>query len=507
MRGLINEAFRQYYKLRMGRIDHFRRHPHPVQAALFEKFLLAGRSTEWGKTYDYKSIKTPQDYRERVPVQQYEAFSPLIRRVIMGERDVLWPGKTQWFSKSSGTTDDNSKYIPITYDNLRYCHIRSCWDSMTLLYDQRPDMRLFAAKIALMGGSLNPWPDNPKATTGDISAIMMHHLPGVSRPNFAPDMETALMSNLEAKIERMSDILPKEDVAMIGGVPTWVVVLFRRILEKTGKDNMLEVWPNFQAYMHGGVSFKPYIEQFKDFIPSDDFSYQEIYNASEGYFGAQDDFSDEGMLLFLDNGIYYEFLPADQWNLENPKAIGLEEVELGVNYAIVITTNSGLWRYLPGDTVMFTSNTPYRIKVTGRTKHFVNAFGEEVMVENTDMALAKTCMQTGTIVNEYTVAPVYFQGGNKGGHQWLIEFERAPADMRLFNELLDQNLQEINSDYEAKRTNNMALEQLQLNVLPKNTFMNWMKSKGKYGGQNKIPRLANHREIIDEILLFVGEQA
>ena len=304
----------------------------------------------------------------------------------------------------------------------------------------------------------------------------------------------------------MSNILPKEDVAMIGGVPTWVVVLFRKILEKTGKENMLEVWPNFQAYMHGGVSFKPYIEQFKQFIPSDEFTYQEIYNASEGYFGAQDDLSKEGMLLFLDNGIYYEFLPADQWNKENPKAIGLEEVEAGVNYAIVITTNSGLWRYLPGDTIMFTSLSPYRIKVTGRTKHFVNAFGEEVMVENTDVALAKTCRQTGTIVNEYTVAPVYFQGGSKGGHQWLIEFEKLPKDMQLFNELLDKNLQQINSDYEAKRTKNMAMEQLQLNVLPKNTFMNWMKSKGKYGGQNKIPRLANHRQYIDEILMFVDRQ-
>ncbi len=508
MRKLINEAFRQYYQLRMGRIDRFREHPHDVQAALFEKLIRTARATEWGKIYGYKSITTPEQYRERVPVQQYEAFSPYINRMILGEQNVLYPGRVRWFSKSSGTTDARSKYIPVTYDNLRYCHIRSCWHSMSMLYDNNPKLNLFGIgrKNLLMGGSITPAEGNPKSKIGDISAIMMKNLPGIAHSNFATDMETALMPDLEAKIERISNIAPKEDVGMIGGVPTWVVVLFRKILEKTGKSNIHEVWPNLQVYMHGGVSFKPYREQFKEFLPKSDFIYQEIYNASEGYFAAQDDPNEEGMLLFLDTGIYYEFLPANEWNKEFPKAVGLHEVELGKNYAIVISTNSGLWRYLPGDTIMFTSTSPYRIKITGRTKQFVNAFGEEVMVENTDAALAKTCRQTGTIVNEYTVAPVYFQDEGKGGHQWLIEFERAPADMRIFNELLDKNLQALNSDYEAKRTGNMALEQLQLNVLPRDTFVNWMRSKGKYGGQNKVPRLANHRQYIDEILMFLGGQ-
>lgn len=505
MRKLVNGVFRQYYNLRMGRIEGFRTNPHEIQDALFEKLIRTARDTEWGKKYDYKSVKSVEQYRERVPVQQYEVFSPLIRKMMNGERNVLYPGKTQWFAKSSGTTDAKSKYIPVTYDNLRYCHMRSGWDSMTLLYHNYPDLALFAdQKNVLMGGSITPWKNFPKSKVGDVSAIMMHHLPGIAHANFAPDFETALMSNLEEKIERMSDLLPGQNVAMVGGVPTWVVVLFRRILEKTGKKNILEVFPNLQVYIHGGVSFKPYREQFNEFIPKEDFIYQEVYNASEGYFGAQDDPNDEGMLLFLDNGIYYEFLPVEEWDKEYPKAISLHEVETEKNYAIVISTNSGLWRYLPGDTVAFTCLAPYRIKVTGRTKQFVNAFGEEVMVENTDVALAKTCRETGAIVNEYTVAPVYFEKGEKGGHQWLIEFERPPIDMSIFTERLDKNLQSINSDYEAKRTSNMALEQLKLNVLPRNTFFNWLRSKGKFGGQNKVPRLANHRGYIDEILAFMA---
>lgn len=315
------------------------------------------------------------------------------------------------------------------------------------------------------------------------------------------------MPDFEEKIERMARQCSQQDVVMIGGVPTWTVVLFRKILELTGKSNMLEVWPNFQVYIHGGVSFTPYRDQFRQFLPSGQVSYQEIYNASEGYFAIQNDFESGDMLLLLDNGIYYEFIPMDQWHQPAPKAVPLEAVEVGKNYAIVISTNGGLWRYTPGDTVTFTSTFPYKIKITGRTRQFVNAFGEEVMVENTDRALAMTCAQTGAVVLEYTVAPVYFKGPGKGGHEWLVEFEKKPSDMQSFSSLLDQNLQKVNSDYEAKRYHNMALEQLQLRPMPRGTFHQWLKMKGKYGGQHKVPRLSNERKYVEDILEFLDGSA
>jgi hypothetical protein len=336
--------------------------------------------------------------------------------------------------------------------------------------------------------------------------VMISQMPFFVRPFFTPDFETALMPDFEKKIERMAGICSREDVVMLGGVPTWTVVLFRRILELTGKQNMLEVWPNLQAYIHGGVSFTPYREQFRKFFPSEKVSYQEIYNASEGYFAIQNDFTAKDMLLLLDNGVYYEFLPMEEWHKEYPKAIPLEAVEVGKNYAIVISTNAGLWRYKIGDTVTFTSVLPYKIKITGRTRQFVNAFGEEVMVDNTDRTLSETCKATGAIVLEYTVAPVYFKGSGKGGHEWLVEFERKPADLKYFSQLLDKNLQRINSDYEAKRYRNLALEPLRLRPVPPGTFHKWLKMKGKYGGQHKVPRLSNERSYVDEILTFLEEQ-
>ncbi|NRA50656.1 MAG: GH3 auxin-responsive promoter family protein, partial [Phaeodactylibacter sp.] len=365
----------------------------------------------------------------------------------------------------------------------------------------------FECKSMIMGGSLFPFEPFPKTTYGDVSAIMIQNMPAVGRPFFTPDFKTALLHDWEVKLEKLAQIGANEpEMVMIGGVPTWTVVLFRRILELTGKHNMLEVWPKFQGYIHGGVSFTPYRKQFEAFFPSDEISYQEIYNASEGYFAAQDDFSRDDMLLLLNNGVYYEFLPMSEWHKPNPIAVPLHEVQVGKNYALVITTNAGLWRYTPGDTVTFTSTTPYRIKITGRTKQFVNAFGEEVMVENTDQALHVACQQTGAIVSEYTVAPVYFEGNSKGGHQWLVEFEKEPADESKFVRLLDLALQSANSDYEAKRSKNLALEELQLHTLPPGTFHDWMRSKGKFGGQHKVPRLANHRKYVEEILNYLGNK-
>ena len=492
---------RWYLKQRIGRIQKFIKNPHQVQAQVLRDLVAATKHTEWGKTFGYGVIKSTADFAKQVPVSSYDDLKPYIQRMMRGEKDILWSGQVKWFSKSSGTTNDKSKYIPVTDKNLFSNHIRGNWDTMSMLYHNKPDARVFADKNLLLVGSLATYAEYPKTTIGDISAIMAHRMPAVGRPFYAPDFKTGLMSEWEEKIERTVQ-LTKDDKSlyMIAGVPTWNIVLFRRLLEVTGKSHILEVWPNLSVYVHGGVGFAPYKEQFKQFLPKDDFVYTEAYNASEGFFATQQFLGDDDLLLLLNNGVYYEFLPMEEWDNENPIAIPLEEVEIGKNYAMLISTNAGLWRYNIGDTVTFTSKYPYKIKITGRTKQFINAFGEEVMVENTDKAVALTCEETRSIVSEYTVAPIYFTKKRKGGHQWLVEFEKEPENILAFTKRLDKNLQQINSDYEAKRYKSMALEQLRLAVLPKGTFHNWMRSRGKFGVQNKIPRLANHRNYLEDIL-------
>lgn len=508
MRKTINKVFKWYYKQRYKGIRHFMEHPHKVQDRWFRQLIQTSKHTEWGQKYQFRTLKNYEDYAKRVPVQNYETLKPYIQRMMHGEKDVLWSGQVNWFSKSSGTTSDKSKYIPVTSRNLKKCHIRGTWDTMALFYHNHPKARQFECKSLVMGGSLERFQPYPKTLFGDVSAIMIHNMPLAGRPFYIPDFKTALLPNWEEKLELLAQASIREpNVVMVGGVPTWSVVLFRRILELTGKENMLEVWPNFQVYIHGGVSFLPYRKQFEAFFPSPEVHYQEIYNASEGFFAAQADLQADDMLLLLNNGVYYEFLPMEEWDKENPIAIPLWEVEAGKNYALVISTNSGLWRYSNGDTIMFTSTNPYKIKITGRTKQFVNAFGEEVMVENTDKALAITCQQLDTTVTEYTVAPIYFQGLEKGGHEWLIEFDIPPENLELFGITLDKNLQMINSDYEAKRYMGLALEQLRVHPVPHRTFIRWLHSKGKFGGQNKVPRLANHRQYVEEILDFLGSNA
>jgi GH3 auxin-responsive promoter len=503
----LNNIMRYVLRKRMRRINYFSAHPHEVQSALLSQCIDTARTTEWGKMHDFSSIRTPQDFARQVPVQDYESLKPYINRMMLGERDVLWDGQVKWFSKSSGTTSDKSKFLPVTIGNLKKCHLKGAWDTTALIYQNRPQTTSFAGKMLVMGGSTTPFEPYPATQFGDVSAIMLQHMPAVGNYIYSPSLEIATMSNTEDKIDRMAHALIHEDMRSIGGVPTWTVVLLRRILELTKKDHILDVWPNLEVYVHGGVSFTPYRQTFSELIPKKDFNYWEIYNASEGFFSSQSANGADDMLLLLQNGIYYEFLPESEWMSDNPIAIPLSEVEVGRHYAPVITTNSGLWRYIVGDTVMFTSVLPYKIQVTGRTKQFVNAFGEEVMVANTDHALAETCQQFDAQVIDYTVAPIYFSGENgKGGHEWLIEFEREPPDMIAFNQSLDLNLQRINSDYEAKRFKSLAMEQLCLRPLPKGTFNNWLKMKGKYGGQHKVPRLANSRQYVDEILNFVGSR-
>ncbi|MEM9991760.1 MAG: GH3 auxin-responsive promoter family protein, partial [Bacteroidota bacterium] len=449
MRTAINKVFKAYYAWRMQRMDYFMQYPEQVQRKVLDQLLNKASKTQWGRRHAYTDIRTPERFAQRVPINDYERLQPWIARMMEGEKDVLWHGRVRWFSKSSGTTGAKSKYIPVSNENLRKCHIRGGWDSMTLFHHQRPDARIFEAKTLLMAGSLSPHTSYPRTQVGDVSAIIVNQLPWVVRPFFAPDFETALHPNFEEKIERTAQILSREpEIVAVGGVPTWLIVLFRRILEITGKSNMLEVWPKFQAYMHGGVNFTPYQQQFHDFLPSEEVSYQEAYNASEGYFAVQNNFKVKDMLLLLDNGIYYEFIPMEEWGKDFPKAIPIWEVETDKHYAIVISTNAGLWRYTPGDTVMFTSTSPYKIKITGRTKQFINAFGEEVMVENTDRAIAMTCATFGVKMRDYTAAPIFMAQG-KGGHQWLVEFEQTPPNLLAFAQMLDENLQALNSDYEA----------------------------------------------------------
>jgi len=506
MRKWINAGLHFYLRQRLKIMQRFMDHPHEVQQDQMRELLRSARDTAWGRRYDFKSIRTPQQFAERQPVSAYDDLKPYIQRMMHGEKDVLWQGQVRWFSKSSGTTSDKSKFLPVSNQNLKHCHIRGSWDTMTLFYRNRPDARQFEQKSLVMGGSLERFAPHPKTMYGDVSAIMLYNMPYIGRPFYFPDFATALMDEWEQKLERMAQACASQQrIVMIGGVPTWTVVLLRRILEISGKSNMLEVWPDFQGYIHGGVSFTPYRKQFQEFFPAEQVSYQEIYNASEGYFAVQDDFSRDDMLLLLNNGIYYEFIPMEELGRDQPSAVPLAEVEQDKNYAMVISTNSGLWRYLLGDTVQFTSTFPHRIRITGRTKQFVNAFGEEVIVENTDRAIALTCEATGARVEEYTVAPIYFQEGERGGHEWLVEFGQAPADTAAFAKMLDQQLQKINSDYEAKRYRDIALQPLKMRAVPRSTFHDWMRARGKFGGQHKVPRLSNNRRYIDEILDFLGE--
>ena len=508
MRKWINEGFRVYYDYLHKRTLRYLSDPIRTQTNVLNELIQSARTTEWGRLHQYQRIKTPDAFREQVAVQDYESLKPYIRRMMYGEKDVLWNGQVFLYSKSSGTTEDKSKFIPISRQNLRKCHIGGSWQTMMWFYHNRPDARQFEYKSLVMGGSLHPFEPYPKTIIGDVSAHMIQRMPSVGKPFYTPDFKTALMSDWEEKLERMAQICAREDkMVMIGGVPTWTVILLRRILEITGKENMMEVWPHFQGYIHGGVSFLPYREQFEQFFPSENVSYQEIYNASEGFFATQNNFLDDGMLLLINNGVFYEFIPIEEWGKASPETVLLHEVERGKQYAMVISTNSGLWRYQLGDTVVFTSINPHKIKITGRTKQFVNAFGEEVMVENTDKALAMTCKKFNAIVMEYTVAPIYLEGTNRGGHEWLIEFSIPPADINAFSKDLDLNLQSLNSDYEAKRYKDIALQPLIINQLRPGTFHDWMRRRGKLGGQHKVPRLFNNRKYVDNLMDFIANNS
>ncbi len=498
--AIVNSLFTWLMKKRMHQIELFIKYPHEVQAEVFRNLIDSATKTEWGKTHGYSSIETLKQYREQVPVQNYDSLKPFIERMLKGEQNVLWSSEIKWFAKSSGTTNDRSKFIPVSKESLEECHFKGGKDMLSIYFHNCPDTRFFSGKSLVMGGSHQVNQFNNDIHYGDLSAVLIKNLPLWAEYHRTPDMSITLMDDYEEKIERMAQATVNVNVTSISGVPTWTIVLAKRLLEITGKSNLLEIWPNLELYVHGAVNFKPYREQFKRLIPSKTISYLETYNASEGFFGIQDQSDSEEMLLMLDYGIFYEFIPMEEIEIENPKVLSLDEVQLNTNYALLITTNGGLWRYMIGDTVKFTSLSPYRIQITGRTKHFINAFGEEVIVDNAEKALTKACNETGAIIRDYTACPIYFKDNEVGGHEWIVEFERHPNDTERFITLLDDTLREINSDYDAKRFKDMALRRPLIHIAPDGTFYNWMKNRGKLGGQHKVPRLANERIYVDEIL-------
>lgn len=502
--NLLHNIAHWFFTREVSRIQSVADNPLDAQERMFMYLMQTAKDTDWGRRFDYGSIRTFADYQNRFPVQDYDFFKTEIDRIMHGEENVLWPGATTWFAKSSGTTSDKSKFIPVTKVSLDDCHYKGGRDLLAMYLINHPDSKLFSGKGLVMGGSHQVNQLNEFSRFGDVSAVMMQNMPFYVHLVKTPKLSIALMSEWEEKIEKMAAHTLKQNVTHIAGVPTWTVVLIRRLFEMTGKNNLRDIWPNLELYIHGGVSFKPYREQFNNLIRGDDMNYIETYNASEGFFAFQDRLFADDMLLLNDNGIFYEFIPTDEFDKEFPKTLSLAQVETGKNYGLVISTNAGLWRYKVGDTIRFTSTAPYRIQVSGRIKHFINAFGEEVIVDNSDEAIRKACTATHAIITDYTAAPIYFSGEGKGGHEWIIEFEKQPDDMQRFTEILDATLQSINSDYEAKRHKNMALQMPVIHSAPAGTFYNWLKSKGKLGGQHKVPRLSNDRTYLDDILTLLN---
>jgi hypothetical protein len=495
---IINSVATWILKKRIHQIELFLKYPNEVQEELLLNLIRTAEQTVIGKQYDFSSVKSYQEFTERVPVSTYEDLEPLIERTRKGEQNVFWSTPIKWFAKSSGTTNAKSKFIPVSTEALENCHYKAGKDLLSLYLNNNEESQLFTGKSLRLGGSKQLYEDN-NTFFGDLSAILIDNMPIWAEFSSTPSNKVSLMSEWETKIPAIINETIHENVTSFAGVPSWMLVLMNKTLEATGKSNLLEIWPNLEVYFHGGVSFEPYREQYKKILPGSEFQYYEIYNASEGFFAIQDLNNSSDLLLMLDYGIFYEFIPMDTFGTPEQKIIRLSEVELGKNYAIVITTNAGLWRYMVGDTVRFTSLNPYRIRVSGRTKHHINVFGEELIVENTDKAIAKACKLTNTEVIDYTVAPVFMEGKEKGAHEWMIEFKNAPENISDFRQILDDTLQSLNSDYEAKRHNNMTLNPLIINVARTNLFYDWLKEQDKLGGQHKIPRLSNQRNYLEEL--------
>lgn len=485
---------------RLHQIDLFMKYPFEVQKDTLFKLLDRASTTAIGKELNFADIKTIDQFQKQVPLHSYDSLKHYISRIMDGEQNLLWPSEIKWFAKSSGTTSDKSKFIPVSMESLEECHFRGGKDTIAIYTINNPNSRLLTGKALTLGGSHKISSYTNQSYYGDLSAILIENLPFWAHFIRTPSQEIALLDEWEQKLDLITRETIHDNVTNIAGVPSWNLVLINYILQFTGKKHLLEIWPNLELFTHGGVSFIPYREQFKKVIPSESMNYMEVYNASEGFFALQNDPSVDDMLLMLDYGVFYEFIPVSEMESSNPKAFTVADVQTGVNYALVITTNGGLWRYLIGDTIIFTSLFPHKIKISGRTKHFINAFGEEIIIDNAEKALKIACEKTYSTITEYTAAPVYMTHNTKGSHEWVIEFEKEPSDLDYFTKILDNALCSINSDYEAKRYKNITLEMPVIRKIEKGTFYKWLSSKGKLGGQNKVPRLSNDRKYLEEIL-------
>ncbi|MES2139061.1 MAG: GH3 auxin-responsive promoter family protein [Bacteroidota bacterium] len=504
---ILNSIASWWMKKRMHQIELFMKYPNDVQNECLRKLVTSAKDTDWGRFHDYKNIQNHEQFKSTVPIQDYDTLKPFIDRVRRGEQNVLWNTEVKWFAKSSGTTNDKSKFIPVSKESLDECHYNGGRDMLSIYCSLYPETELFTGKNLGLGGSLET--DNfgsYESQNGDLSAIVMNNLPMWAEFFRSPDLSIALMDKWDEKVEKLSNAIIDENIISLAGVPSWMLLIMKRVLEITGKKSIGEVWPDLEVYFHGGVNFNPYKEQFKTIFNKPDMNYLELYNASEGFFGIQDQRNSNEMLLMLDYGIYYEFMPVNELGVSDSKTLSLDEVEIGKTYALVISTNAGLWRYMLGDTIQFTSLDPFRFKITGRTKHFMNAFGEEIIVDNADKALSIACEKSGAQIKEYTAAPVYMQGNENGAHEWLIEFETQPSTIEYFTEMLDNALKSINSDYEAKRYQNLILKQPIVRSLPRDTFYKWFESKNKLGGQHKVPRLSNERKHVEEILQLISNR-
>ena len=484
---------------RRRQIEKYSLHAEEIQMQVLRKLVDRASATEWGKLHNYKSIKDYSEYN-RLPIQSYDDVKEYVDRMRHGEKDVLWPGMVKWYAKSSGTTNDKSKFIPVSSDGLKNIHYRGGIDAVSLYLGENPNSHFFSGKGLILGGSHSPNYNLKNSLVGDLSAILIQNVSPLVNLIRVPSKEIALLSEFEEKVERIASSTIGKNITNISGVPSWMLAVIKRILEKTGAKTLDEVWPNLEVFFHGGVCFTPYREQYKSLIASDKMHYMETYNASEGFFGLQSSLSDPAMLLMIDYDVFYEFIPLDEFENDNPTVVPLWDVEVRKNYAMLISTSCGLWRYIIGDTVKFTQKNPYKFVITGRTKHFINAFGEELMVDNAEKGLQIACMETGAQVLEYSAAPVFMDSDAKCRHQWLIEFSKEPDSVEHFRHVLDKALQSINSDYEAKRHKDITLQELEIIVARPNLFHDWLKQKGKLGGQHKVPRLSNNREHIESML-------
>lgn len=497
----VNAIFSWIIKKRIHQIELFKQYPLEVQEEWFWRLIESAAQTVWGEEHGYSEIGSYEDFKRSVPLQDYNSLKPYIDRMIAGEQQVLWASEVKWFAKSSGTTSDKSKFIPVSVESLEDCHYKGGKDLISVYYNLYPNANLYGGKHLVVGGSSSANSFGEDSYFGDLSAIIVKNLPFWVEYKRTPSREIALMDNWEEKVMEIALNTIHDDVCLVSGVPSWTLVIFNKILEITGKKNIHEIWPNLECFMHGGVKFEPYREAFQKLLPNR-MNYIESYNASEGYFGIQDQVHSSDLLLMLDYGIFFEFIPMRSFDgLDSKEICSLADVEIGVNYAVVISTNGGLWRYIVGDTIQFTEKHPFRFVITGRTAQFINAFGEELVVANSDQAIALACSLTNSQIRDYSAAPVYMSGEATGGaHEWLLEFEREPESIEQFIYHLDEELKKLNSDYEAKRAGNIALGRPIVRKLPYGSFEFWLKSKGKLGGQHKVPRLSNERKIIEEIL-------